>query len=430
MKEPFSTLLAEIQELFRNAEFPIKAWRGLLSSYFRYLGPYASSEVGRNNWGLLRVFLKNTYRSLPLGRKHKPAWMAVLDEHPNLLEKSPCERYASAIFEGDSETIEELKKALTISETSWFIIDLLRTQVKRACSFEDSDFKRYLSTLCKALRENVLYVDEGLIAILTRYSRCSDSSEHAELTRLAIDRWGNPKLPGSTGWGNVSQEVKAMVLRWLISKDLRAFFDLFAKDHEADQDQRRLSFWMRYLDQIQDAYFVLGRHAYSSCQEDYVEVKRRNEGRISKLERGGLPNNNAFIMLIGKYAIVEFGAMGNACFCFNLKNLPFQLGARWLGGDKAHLKNVDHPGCKFRLIHRDGNEEWEAVFDRGLRSLDIYPDSSVRGPTSRVRPAVSGTSQNDRKDSALNAHKSMTFKMQELIDFSRYYRLKVIDLRN
>ena len=110
------------------------------------------------------------------------------------------------------------------------------------------------------------------------------------------------------------KEVKNLVLKWLIGRDLQAFFQLFKSDHQADQDNRRLDFWMRYLDLIEDAYFALGEEAYLSQKDDYVQLRRSNPDRILRLENGGSPKNNAFIMKIGQIAIVEFGDKGKCLF--------------------------------------------------------------------------------------------------------------------
>lgn len=434
MEEPFTRFIKEVWEFWGKEEVSSKAWRGLLSSYFRYTGPCTENKTGLSNWHELRKFLQTTFQAVLDERKQKPEWMVVLSENSNLLDREPCADYAAAVLEGNTNEVERIREVLGIPETSWFLAELVRAQIELACSYEEGRFKRYLPRLCETLRQTPLYSNEGLAELLQRYSRCGDTSEHDDLSRLSIEKWHNPKLPSSTMWGLVPQDVKAMVLKWLISRDLRIFFDLFASDHDADQDQRRLAFWMRYLDQIQDAYFALGNHAYNSQDEDYLEVRKRNEGRLSRLDRGGSPNNNAFIMLVGRYAIVEFGTKGNACFCFDLDSLPFSLGDTFLVGDKSQLKKQDHHGCKDRLLHKDGLhgfEHWEDEFEERLRVLGIGPDSPVvPDHAKRSRSSTGRRNQTLRRSAQRADHKPIAFEMAELIDFAKFHGLQVTDLRH
>lgn len=420
LAEPFSRFLDQIRQFSREDQLSPKTLRGLVSSYFCYPGPTTATEVGRANWGLLRSFLRELFPAFALRRARKPAWILVLDQHVNLLDPNPCQRYAQGALEGNTEILQKLREDLAIPGTSWFVEELIRAQVELGCSFEDRGYKQYLPQLCETLRKNEIYINHTLPGLLARYHKCNDRSEHVELARLAIDSWGNPKLPRNTMWGGVSPEVKAMVLKWLISKDLRIFFDLFSSDLKADQDRRRLDFWMRYLDSIQDAYFGLGNHAYKQQQEDYLEVMRRNKERVARLDDAGNPKNNAFIMLVGRYAIVEFGMKGNACFCFKLDNLPFNLGDARLAGDKSQLKNQHHRGCQFRLIHNDDHEKWEDKFEEELRRLGIYPDSAsgeIGGRQIYKRPSWV-------------APRPAAFKMDELQKLANFCRLTVRDLRS
>ena len=430
MDEPFSRFISEIREIQERDITSIKMWRALLSSYFRHSGLQSENAIAKANWDRLRVFLKNSFPSINQNRKQKPAWMNALTENLNLLDTNPCEPYAQQVLEGNTQIVNELQADLSIPETSWFVIELVKAQIHIVCSYEEPLFKANLFRFCEILRNHPLCISEGLERILTHYNQCVDRSEHAELSRLAVDHWGNPKLPRSTGWGLVSPEVKGMVLKWFISKDLRIFFDHFGRDHDADQDHRRFRFWMHYLDQIHDAYFALGPQAYHSQQEDYCEVRRGNEGRILRLERGGTHKNNAFIMLIGRYAIVEFGTTGNACFCYDLDNLPFPLGHEFVNGDRSHLKNRDHPGCIFRREHRDRPTDWEDVFEQELGGLGIYPDSHPENNRSFVQSRPEGRQHQYPLKSAVVGPNSEAFNIEELKGLARPYKFTVTDHRS
>lgn len=423
-------LLSKLQKDLQQDMLTAKVWRGLLSSYFAYLGPYSSDPNGRTNWMALRAFLRDSFHRIYERKPYKPEWMRALFENQNLLEDTPCAQYVDNTLQGDDGAIKRLKESLLIPETSWVMAEIVRAKVERACSNDDASFKRSISQLCELLRDHELYSNTGLIAVLTRYYALSDTSENRELGTLAVDLWGNPKLPLSHRWSQVSPDVKRMVLKWLISKDLTIFFDLFSKDHDADQDKRRLKFWMRYLDHISDAYFVLGSHAANSFDADYVEMRHSNKGRICLLEQGGSPKNNAFVMLIDRYAIVEFGRTGNACFCFDLDNLPFRLESPRLRGDSSQLKHASYAGCKFRLTHNDGHMRWEGAFEEELGKLGIIPGSVQSHDFRRkfrIRSEPGRHSQNARAvDRPPNGE---SFSMDELKDFVGRFELEVYDLR-
>ena len=431
MREPFFEFLKAVREFWQRHELLPKVWRGLLSSYFSYTGPAAKDEVGKANWDQLRSFLKETHVTLIQNRRHQPAWMLALKENPHLLDLTPCEPYVLEVLKGDTQRVKQLQENLGIPETSWFVAELVRAHVQRVCSFGEAQLKKYLPRLCEVLGEKNLYVNEGLKTILTRYSQCDDTSEHADLRQLAVARWGSPKLQRSPGWGHVSPKVKGMVLKWLIGRDLEAFFRLLASDHDADQDNRRLDFWMRYLDKIQDAYFALGDYAYNSQQKDYLNLKRSNAERFLRLDRGGSPRNNAFIMLIDRYAIVEFGTTGNACYChvLGLAKQPFALDEEAIAGNRTQLKNKDHPGFIFRLEHRDRPEVWEDVFERRLQRLGIAPDSPLGSWNTRSsRRTVSGRPTSSQGSPTTTAGRPAFW--YDLHGLAKTYGLTVQDLRD
>lgn len=435
LHEPFAIFLSSIKVLLSKDEFPVNAWRGLLYSYFSYSGPDTKSEMGRANWIALRTFLNDTFPSIFSKRKVRPTWVLTLEQHRNLLNDKPCERYAYAALQGDTAASEDLQKSLAIPQTSWFIGELVRAQVNHACTLEEPQYKEYLPQLITTLRKHILYAHAGLIELLMRYSHCTDTSEHSELSRFAVEHWGNPKLPGNQKWGHVDHKIKAMVLKWLIGRDLETFFDHMASDTRADQ--RRLKFWRRYLGSIQDAYFVLGHKALSSKNEDDVELRRRNEGRVSKLVH---PDqlNNAFIMLMGKHLIVEFGVTGNACYCFDRENLPFRLNAPQLAGDVTGLKNKTK-GYRFHISHIDRTgEAWEETFEQRLLELGIEPDQprlvSSRPPHAKKKKHTNrvGSSRHDSYSEPTLPIESPIFKfeIEELKDFVERFGLDVIDFRS
>jgi len=162
-----------------------------------------------------------------------------------------------------------------------------------------------------------------------------------------------------------------MVEDWLKLDLIHQFFSVLAEDRT--NDKRRLRFWQRYHKHIDDMYFALGQTAYNNRNQDFRKLRERVSGRLLRLHRGGAPTNNAFIMMMGNYVIVEFGLTGNACFIFKKNNLPFVL-TGFVAGDSSELK---HSSYKDRLLHIDRrHDKWESEFAQVIGKL-----TSSRQPT-------------------------------------------------
>ena len=108
------------------------------------------------------------------------------------------------------------------------------------------------------------------------------------------------------------------------------------------------------------------------------------EGLRLNLYRAGPGQNNAFIMLMGDYVVVEFGVSGNACFIFRRDGLPFALEG-YVAGDSSGLK---HPSHIERLTHVDTRHgRWEKRFAAVLSK--ILPSRSERLAQTHSAPAAS-----------------------------------------
>ena len=373
----FQILLDRLIQLNETGSLSSLAWRGLVNAYFSYSGNFTDSVSGKNNWTNLRAFLKNTSASIFEGKKFKPHWLKLLNEHQNLFSAEPTRPYIKSVLEGDFSEINYIIETLAINKTSWFLGEIILGQIKIVCEYDDAQFISKLSLILNILNQDKfeLYRDNGLSNLLERYAETSERNiEPKDLSSFAQQIWGNPKLARNLKWGQISNDAKSMVIKWLVSRDIRDFFNLFQEDGQADR--RRMDFWLKYVDRIHDAYFSLGATASASRDPDYLDVKKRNLGRISKLEASGSANN-AFIMLIGDYVIVEFGQHGNACYAFRLDHLPFDLSSLRLQGNRSELKNDKYKLDSFPLHHRDTNDwgDWENRFAYELKAIGISPDN-------------------------------------------------------
>jgi len=395
-----------------------RCYRGLLSGYFHY-DPDAPkrSSVGKTNWWKLRSYLHDRASDLNCS-EIEPRWVEAITRHENLLTDNPCARYALSLLLGDDGDFEETKRALDISNASWLITRLVLAQVDAAVSASDSAFIGYLSQLLTLLGEHRLVLDSQLAKVLERYRKSVDSPSSNLLRDFAVTHWGIPWLASNSArWGRVSEAVRRMVADWLKLELVQQFFSLLAED--GVNDKRRLRFWERFIDSIDDMYFALGSYAGTNRSRDFIELRRKMSGRVLDLRTGGPPRNNAFIMRIGDYVAVEFGLRGNACFIFEHRHLPFDLNRSAVAGDKTELK---HDSYVERLLHIDGSAgPWEYQFEQTLRKLMHVQ------PTAKGRLSASGVRRKETETSPRHSGPT-SYARRELDRFAAARGLRIRDL--
>jgi len=218
-----------------------------------------------------------------------------------------------------------------------------------------------------------------------------------------------------------------MVAAWLKLDFIRQFFGLLAEDRTSDP--RRLQFWEQYVDSIDDMYFALGSYASTNQSSDFKTLRMKLEGRRLDLYKGGSPLNNAFIMMMGEYAVVEFGVTGNACFIFERNNLPFELNGHITADSIRHATNLG------RYLHMDTGRgrriPWERNFaDVLARMLPKHSRSSGRKETVSYSPTAASNQQASNTPLTVNGVRiERQFSTAGLQDFVRTHGLQLIDRR-
>lgn len=427
--ENFDACLGELERYFNEKKLSALAWRGMLHSYFNYAGIYSSDELGRHNWIQLRGFLKSSFIQICNSKVNKPLWMLMLEENTNLLDENPCDKYLDAALSGDTEIIDQLTETLAIPESSWFVGEVVLSQIYKICDYDDENYKNFISNMLGLLNNHELYIDKGLASLLDRYALCEDNSENQELSEFALNHWRNPKLrQRNVKWGLVQDATKTMFLKWLTEKDIRGFFNAFKDDGTADI--RRMNFWLRYVDQIKDAYFSLGSQLRSSTDKELLDLIGRNDGRISRLDGSGMTLNCAFIMIFDNHVLIEYGLPNNACYCFSREHLPFNLTSRVLIGTGQELKDEGNAVKPFPINHVDTIKwgDWEYRFSHELARLDIKPDKAETQKTDNRTTSSSVAAQ--------NSHISLTraikgaFDEKTFIAIVQQHNLRIEDNRN
>ena len=417
----FPTLLASIDAYRPKPRAFRRCYRGLLSGYFSYDPDLASSaRHGKSNWRTLRSYL---YERLPdiQSKDIEREWVDAIIGHKNLLTSSPFDRYGLSLLSEDQSEFEETKQKLNISEASWVVAQLIIRQIEIAASQSNSAFVDHLPRLLTLISKHEVVLDRALAKLLDRCVSCENTPARNVVCNFSVTSWGNPWLQSNRArWGKVTDPARQMVADWLKLDFIRQFFGLLSEN--SANDKRRLKFWERYHNSIDDMYFALGSAARTNRSIDFVSLRKKMVGRVLNLNSGGSPQNNAFIMRIGDYVVVEFGISGNACFIFDWRKLPFDLDGSEVAGDKTELKHDRHVE---RLLHKDSNAgRWEQLFEATLKTLLSVKPASEH---TTIRTPISSAARN-RQQSDASAERRARYTRNDLEGFCAKLGLKLRDL--
>ncbi len=394
-------LLADVERLDKCSH-RLKCFEALLMSYFsfpRY--DEQTSKAAHAGWQILRDWLvrqKTQFQHDGANKKIRlPGWFTTLTQHENLLTNKPCNRYGEDMLRGDNSSIEEARQGLGIPRESWVMQEAILSQMRAAEALGEEPFKSRLDPLLRLaqgqteVKVSDLLKRRAMALLISRYARCANKPEQPVLRDAAVSIIGNPWLK-RTAWDawvknandQPDDEARELVNGWLTRQLITDFFELLSADRKADQ--RRLNYWLRFVPAIEGTpWLALGPDAMRNNSQPYRELRERAKGRLLRLENPGAASNNAFIMKMGEWLIVEFGMTGNACYLYPATPMPFSL-----GGVSISLNDLKNKNLGESLRHADGHNSWERNFDQSIcPKLGHHPSSANRQATqSRISHAV------------------------------------------
>lgn len=418
-RERFNAVLSSdtgVEQWVKEPRWFRRCYQGLVRSYFSYddtKGSIAPDE-GRRNWRVLREYLHDRAPKIVDADGYNPDWVTTTTENTNLFSVDPCAPYTEAALAGDTADIERMRELLGISDDSWFISALVRSQITHATSLPYEEFKdlipNLLSMLANLARHGIKVRNYGLSLILNTYTNTSSPRIHTGLRDATVEWWGNPWLPStSVQWRGVTPAAREMVAEWLREEFIEAFFTLLAEDGVGDR--RRANFWLRYAKKsMTNVQFALGSRALNSPNRDFSALLEKMKGLYTEL-RDSNSSNNAFIMTLGDIVAVEFGAMGNALYGYHKGSLPFTFDpSKPLGlssQTRSSLKNK-HQSVLW-LQHQDnihGWNRWEDMFEATLNErFQILPDHALKGATKAIKPKEAAPTTLTEKYGKFEGHK-------------------------
>ena len=420
--------VAELVEAQPEMRRRIRCFQSLLSSYWNFPlnGKQANAE-SKAGWVELRKWLRAERERILKSKEQKPPWFAALTKHIALLSEQPCEHFGTALLDGDSSGLREAMENLAIPSDSWVLEEAVIAQIRAGCALNDDLFKEKLSNLINIgsgrggvdLGESLRLRSVALL--VSRYAKCRERAEHIALRDAAVNIVGNPWLH-PVNWdawvvddrGKPDEKSRKMVNGWLKRRLITDFFELLSVDGTGDS--RRVDYWLRFEPAIEDMWFALGTDAQYRSGEQFNDFRNRAKGRLLDLD-GTTTDNNAFVMRVGRYLLVEFGAKGNAMYVFEWEALGQPLLETLSSGRvraSVSIHQLKDRNYVERLIHRDtAAQRWEKKFDAELVPLIGKRPSAPPRRTGQVRSV-----------------QTAKFTEATWSDFARKHSLQVTDNRS
>ncbi|MCU9470659.1 EH signature domain-containing protein [Pseudomonas aeruginosa] len=366
-------------------------WLALCFSYFAYDEHKPDDNA---NWRVLRDDIDRGFDAVRQRIGREKEWMRIVAEHRELFGAQAGARLAEEIFEGRARDLSSLQAIAQVPDGSWLWQRIFAVLLSRIFLLDDETFLKRLRELVALGQLNTRYLNQVLSACLTRYHRSRYREQSSSLLKqVALEHWGSPQMRSKqNAWLQyVEQPVCAMVVAWFAKEDLEHFFTLLKG--EAEVDQSRLFYWLRFTNQMSYTRIVMGSDAWHDRSSDFVAFREKNKGRLSQLT-GGSSHINAVVMQIGNYFFVEFSGTGHACYVYRADRLPFNPDQQVLGLN-TELKQKGHKPAPMRHspAPRRPNvvEGWLEKFDDELRALGIVaqrPASYTQPRGSEDKPAA------------------------------------------
>ena len=150
--------------------------------------------------------------------------------------------------------------------------------------------------------ERTARVEIATVLLRPFVDRDPDPKVKERLQAFFLRRFGHPRLPsGRRGWFRVSEDLRNVVMRWLVKEAIDKFFQLVEETALDSHWRYRNAFWRAFFDagMISDAYFVLGRSATRLSRLQRLQMKEDStetiEGITGLLQ--GADGNQSVLLL-------------------------------------------------------------------------------------------------------------------------------------
>lgn len=366
MESPLETaadFFGRIRRAFREKRLQIESWYDLMQAYLAAREKTVCCEM-------LRDFLSETFPAINATAPYPFAWLPALSSHQDILGPTPCKAAAQQSLRGQGDSPEMLRRALSIPDGSWYWKELTVARAAEAVQLDDAGFNAAMPPLLQTLHFlSHRSRDAVLRLFLDRYMKCRDAGVNEDLRSFIIDYWGSPALGVDPKYDSVSPEARHMVEEWLVRDDVKDFFTQLQQGGNADE--RKLSFWNRYIRAIDYHRLLLGPLAQMSPQPIVAQLRRRPS--VGKLI-GAADGDNALLFKIGNWLLVESCGREAPLFGYRAAKLPFSP-----DGEVVELPCLKKGGtADFKIQRQDTLEGmWEDRVTSELATLGIRRDEGA-----------------------------------------------------
>jgi len=378
----------EVHSRIERRKLSRRDWLALCFSYFGY---ESGNPDQNSNWCRLRADVELGFECVRGQQKREKEWVQIVHQHQELFSEHAGARLGEQMLDGEISDLSALQTIAQIPDSSWLWRRIFNVLLSRIFMLDDAEFSQRLADLVEIGRQHPRYLNDILSACLSRYHVAAFREKPSSLLKqVALDAWGSPQIRSrQNSWLQyVEKDVCAMVVAWFAKEDLEHFFNLLKG--EAEVDQSRLHYWLRFANQMSYTRIVMGSDAWHDTGRDFVHFREKNKGRLSKLV-GGPGHNNAVIMQIGNYFFVEFSGTGNACYVYQADRSPFNP-------DKSQLELASELKQPSRALDRmrhspapnrpDRIEGWLSKFDDALEKLGIRVQHHIGVSPMASKPAA------------------------------------------
>lgn len=175
-------------------------------------------------------------------------------------------------------------------------------------------------------------------ALLLPWAEATPPDLHrARITDCVLSKYGHPEKPDPQAvfrWRGVSDEARAVLMRWLTWESLRTFIHVLERTADEIWSFRR-KFWMAYYDAgfIDAAWLALGPDARRLARQ----LRPNGTGlEFGKLEGVFAPNQSVLLLRIGSLVFAEWSHNGSL--------RAFEEGSR--GAPRLYLDSYDGPSLR------------------------------------------------------------------------------------
>jgi hypothetical protein len=180
-------------------------------------------------------------------------------------------------------------------------------------------------------------------------------------------RFGDPRRPENrTNWIAI-EEASGRIQEWLSAADISFFFETVLP--KGKDPHGRKSFWLRYV----GCRGLRSRPLLSNSDKFRLrDVLLKTEARSSDFGRLLDEDTSAFILDFGPLLVIEFSAVGNACYVYEKRKAPEIVPDLWtsLPFTKSALKRESKIATD-KPIRHDRQNRWKNEMERFLARYGI-----------------------------------------------------------